>query len=238
MPGLRAGTSRTDINGASIGIELVNPGHEFGYRAFAEPQMAALEKPVASESWRAITCRRAMCWAIPTSRRSASRTRASYFDWPRLARAGIGLWPDFPRAAEPPETIAAVQATLAALRLCLPALGRLDAETTGGDLGVPAPFPAGALRRRRRSRDPPAPRIGAGRRRAGSFDRSPRRSPYMGRQTAGWPRFPHGRGEESPGSTETRCRITSGGGDPRESATETHRLTGPQGRRGKGEMVR
>jgi hypothetical protein len=27
-------------------------------------------------------------------------------------------------------------------------------------------------------------------------------------------------GEESPGSTETRCRITSGGGDPRESATE------------------
>ncbi|SOC40315.1 hypothetical protein SAMN05892877_107122 [Rhizobium subbaraonis] len=29
------------------------------------------------------------------------------------------------------------------------------------------------------------------------------------------------RGEESPGSTETRCRITSGGGDPRESATES-----------------
>ena len=28
-------------------------------------------------------------------------------------------------------------------------------------------------------------------------------------------------GEESPGSTETRCRITSGGGDPRESATES-----------------
>src|SRR5579871_5511084 len=27
-------------------------------------------------------------------------------------------------------------------------------------------------------------------------------------------------GEESPGSTETRCRITSGGGDTRESATE------------------
>jgi predicted nucleic acid-binding protein len=27
-------------------------------------------------------------------------------------------------------------------------------------------------------------------------------------------------GEESPGSTETRCRLTTGGGDPRESATE------------------
>ena len=29
------------------------------------------------------------------------------------------------------------------------------------------------------------------------------------------------RGEESPGSTETRCRVTPGGGDPRESATES-----------------
>ena len=29
--------------------------------------------------------------------------------------------------------------------------------------------------------------------------------------------------EESPGSTEARCRVTPGGGDPRESATETHR---------------
>jgi len=28
-------------------------------------------------------------------------------------------------------------------------------------------------------------------------------------------------GEESPGSTETRCRVTPGGGDPRESATES-----------------
>src|SRR5215471_19435139 len=29
------------------------------------------------------------------------------------------------------------------------------------------------------------------------------------------------RGEESPGSTETRCRLTAGGGDPRDSATES-----------------
>jgi hypothetical protein len=37
------------------------------------------------------------------------------------------------------------------------------------------------------------------------------------RQSAGWPPLA---AEESPGSMETRCRITSGGGDPRESATE------------------
>lgn len=29
-----------------------------------------------------------------------------------------------------------------------------------------------------------------------------------------------GAGEESPGSMETRCRVTPGGGDPRDSATE------------------
>ena len=31
-----------DINARSIGIELVNPGHEFGYRAFPEAQMKAV----------------------------------------------------------------------------------------------------------------------------------------------------------------------------------------------------
>src|ERR1043166_4384305 len=31
-----------DVNSRSIGIEIVNPGHEFGYIPFAEPQIAAL----------------------------------------------------------------------------------------------------------------------------------------------------------------------------------------------------
>ncbi len=32
----------SDVNSASIGIELVNPGHEWGYRRFPEAQMEAL----------------------------------------------------------------------------------------------------------------------------------------------------------------------------------------------------
>ena len=32
----------TDINDRSVGIEIVNPGHEFGYRPFTAPQMAAV----------------------------------------------------------------------------------------------------------------------------------------------------------------------------------------------------
>ena len=43
------------------------------------------------------------------------------------------------------------------------------------------------------------------------------------------------RGEESPGSTEVRCRVTPGGGDPRESATER---TPPNPRRSAGRVAR
>jgi len=37
----------TDVNSASIGIEIVNPGHEFGYRPFTDAQMGALIPLVA-----------------------------------------------------------------------------------------------------------------------------------------------------------------------------------------------
>ncbi len=38
----------TDVNSASVGIEIVNPGHEFGYRPFPDEQIAALI-PLVSE---------------------------------------------------------------------------------------------------------------------------------------------------------------------------------------------
>ena len=38
--------------------------------------------------------------------------------------------------------------------------------------------------------------------------------------------------EESPGSTETQCQLTTGGGDPRDSATENK-----PPKQGKGEKV-
>lgn len=36
-----------DVNSASIGIEIVNPGHEWGYRAFPEAQIDAVVRLVA-----------------------------------------------------------------------------------------------------------------------------------------------------------------------------------------------
>lgn len=42
--GVSSWEGETDVNSRSIGIELVNRGHEHGYHPFPEPQMAALEK--------------------------------------------------------------------------------------------------------------------------------------------------------------------------------------------------
>ena len=39
----------SDINGRSIGVEIVNPGHEFGYRPFPEAQIAAVIELVARQ---------------------------------------------------------------------------------------------------------------------------------------------------------------------------------------------
>ena len=38
----------SDVNSASVGIEIVNPGHEFGYRPFPDEQIAALIPLVAA----------------------------------------------------------------------------------------------------------------------------------------------------------------------------------------------
>lgn len=80
-----------DVNGRSIGIELVNPGHEFGYRPFPEAQMTALEA-LAS----AILKRHAILPQNVVGHADISPTRkqdpGELFDWKRLADRGIGLW--------------------------------------------------------------------------------------------------------------------------------------------------
>jgi len=89
----------TDINSRSIGIELVNPGHEFGYRPFPEVQITALTLLVSAILRRhPIPPRNVVGHSdIAPSRK---RDPGELFDWPRLARVGIGLWPE-PSAGTP-----------------------------------------------------------------------------------------------------------------------------------------
>ena len=81
-----------DINARSIGIELVNPGHEFGYRAFPDAQIGAL-----TELAGAILARHPIpAWRVLGHSDVAPSRKddpGELFRWEKLAGDGIGLWP-------------------------------------------------------------------------------------------------------------------------------------------------
>ena len=87
----------TDINSRSIGIELVNPGHEFGYRPFPVAQMealATLARDIVSRH--PIPPQRVLGHSDVAPERKMDP--GELFDWARLAGQGVGIWP----TTEPP----------------------------------------------------------------------------------------------------------------------------------------
>lgn len=80
-----------DINSCSIGIEIHNPGHEFGYPDFPEEQMTAVEALCADIVQRHnIAPERVLAHSDVAPGRKADP--GEKFDWARLAKAGVGLW--------------------------------------------------------------------------------------------------------------------------------------------------
>jgi N-acetylmuramoyl-L-alanine amidase len=81
----------TDCNAASIGVEIVNPGHEWGYRPFPDAQVAAVITLLADIRSR---------WTVPDvgiighSDLAPDRKEdpGELFPWKRLAGEGHGLW--------------------------------------------------------------------------------------------------------------------------------------------------
>jgi N-acetylmuramoyl-L-alanine amidase len=115
------------LNDRSIGIELVNPGHEFGYRPFPDAQYRA-----CIELCQAILGR----WPIPARRVLAHSDIAparkqdpgELFDWHRLAEAGIGLWPAQVGTGRR-RPVADLQRDLARYGYGVPESGVMDAQT-------------------------------------------------------------------------------------------------------------
>lgn len=95
--GAGAWQGETDCNAASVGVEIVNPGHEFGYRDFPEVQIDAVISLVSDIRSR---------WTIPDARiighsdlaPERKQDPGERFPWKRLAAVGHGLW--FEPAAE------------------------------------------------------------------------------------------------------------------------------------------
>jgi N-acetylmuramoyl-L-alanine amidase len=124
-----------NINGVSIGVEIVNPGHEFGYRAFSEPQIEAVI---------ALTGDIRSRWTIPDDRivghadvaPGRKQDPGELFPWMRLAEAGHGLWIDAPPAPGAPlaegeasAAVFALQAGFTRLGYDLPPSGQFDTAT-------------------------------------------------------------------------------------------------------------
>jgi len=81
--------NETDINSCSLGIELQNPGHEFGYRDFPDAQVRALTTLCTDIlSRHAVLAERILGHSdVAPSRKEDP---GELFDWRGLAAAGIG----------------------------------------------------------------------------------------------------------------------------------------------------
>lgn len=81
-----------EINRRSIGIEIVNPGHEFGYRSFTEIQMRSVRDLALEVMARhLIPAHRVVGHSDVAPLRKEDP--GELFDWAGLARAGVGVWP-------------------------------------------------------------------------------------------------------------------------------------------------
>ena len=135
--GLAAWAGESDINSASIGIEIHNPGHELGYPDFPQPQLAAVEALCRDIIARhAIRPERVLAHSdvAPTRKKDPGEK----FPWARLAQVGIGHWvapepvawadPGIARDAAGP-LVADVQALLARYGYGIEATGGFDPKT-------------------------------------------------------------------------------------------------------------
>lgn len=125
-----------DVNSLSIGVEIVNPGHDLGYPDFPARQIDAVI---------ALGLDIARRHAIPAARVLAHSDVApgrkvdpgEKFPWARLAAAGLGHWVEpappaddtGPAAGGGGAAVAALQRDLARYGYCLAQSGRYDEGT-------------------------------------------------------------------------------------------------------------
>ena len=119
---------RRMLNDSSIGIEVVNPGHEWGYRPFPDAQVEAVQALCL-----AILSRHPIPAAAVVAHSDIAPDRkqdpGELFPWARLARRVIGLYPqDVPDLglAEDAAEIAPVRRALARIGYDVAAAGGMD----------------------------------------------------------------------------------------------------------------
>lgn len=124
-----------DVNAVSIGVELVNPGHEWGYRPFPDAQIGALIGLLSDirERWNIPDARILGHSDVAPDRRQDPGER---FPWKMLAEAGHGLWVEPPASPGAPLAVGdegtgvfALQAGFSRLGYDCPPSGQYDEDT-------------------------------------------------------------------------------------------------------------
>ncbi len=127
--GLSLWAGEETLNGCSIGIEIVNPGHEWGYRDFPQTQIAAV-----TALCRDILTRHRIAPARVLGHSDVAPARkedpGERFPWEQLAAQRVGLFPpsDLAVGEDAPE-LAHWQADLAAFGYGIAPTGLLDRQT-------------------------------------------------------------------------------------------------------------
>lgn len=80
----------TDVNSASVGIEIVNPGHEWGYRPFPEEQISALI-PLVGDIVKRHGITRGNIVGHSDVAPARKQDPGELFPWHRLARLRLAL---------------------------------------------------------------------------------------------------------------------------------------------------
>jgi N-acetylmuramoyl-L-alanine amidase len=89
----------TNVNARSVGIEIVNPGHEFGYREFPKTQIqAVIELSHGIIKRHEIPADRVVGHSDVAPARKIDP--GELFPWQGLAAEGIGLWPETVSASQ------------------------------------------------------------------------------------------------------------------------------------------
>jgi N-acetylmuramoyl-L-alanine amidase len=119
-----------DVNARSIGIEIVNGGHDFGLPDFPDAQIAAviqLLKDIFAR-WPDLDATSVVAHSDIATERKADP--GEKFPWRRLAEAGVSVWPEHVALQLDNDDIAsAVQTDLAAIGYDVKQTGAMDNAT-------------------------------------------------------------------------------------------------------------
>lgn len=102
----------TDLNSASIGIELSNPGHTYGYVPFPEEQITALKCLIKDIAGRNNMSAKTALLAHSDIAPDRKKDPGELFPWASLAADGLGLWPLSENEFSGPATLSGCRALL------------------------------------------------------------------------------------------------------------------------------